>query len=121
MPEARRVKPIVWVASAKRDLKEMPEDVQDEVGYALEQVQRGETPDNADPLHGNLSGVFEIKSDDEDGATYRTVYTTKIGDVVYVLDAFKKKSKKGDSTPKPDLDRVEQRLKSAREHHAKKQ
>ncbi|NNN00127.1 MAG: type II toxin-antitoxin system RelE/ParE family toxin [Candidatus Eremiobacteraeota bacterium] len=97
----------------------MPEDIQDEVGYALEQVQRGETPDSAEPLHGKLSGVFEIKADDEDGATYRTIYTTKIGDVIYALDAFKKKSKTGLSTPKTDLDRVEQRLKWAREHHAK--
>lgn len=119
MAEAPGYKPIVWVASTKRDLKEMPEDIQDEVGYALELVQHGETPDNAEPLHGNLSGVYEIKANDEDGATYRTVYTTKIGDVVYALDAFKKKSKKGVATPKTDLDRVEQRLKWAREHHAK--
>ncbi|MDH2910434.1 MAG: type II toxin-antitoxin system RelE/ParE family toxin [Candidatus Eremiobacteraeota bacterium] len=119
MSEAPGYKPIVWVASTKRDLKEMPEDIQDEVGYALEQVQRGETPDSAEPLHGKLSGVFEIKADDEDGATYRTIYTTKIGDVIYALDAFKKKSKTGLSTPKTDLDRVEQRLKWAREHHAK--
>lgn len=121
MAEVPGSKQIVWVASTKKDLKEMPEDIQDEVGYALEQVQRGETPDNAEPLHGNLSGVFEIKADDDDGATYRTMYTTKIGDVVYALDAFKKKSKRGIATPKADLERIEQRLKWAKENHARQQ
>jgi phage-related protein len=45
----------------------------------------------------------------------------KIGDVIYVLDAFQKKSKKGDETPKRDLDRIRDRLKQAREHHAQQQ
>lgn len=115
MPEGLRR--VVWVTSAKHDLKAMPEDVQDEVGYALEQVQRGETPRNAEPMRGTLAGVFEIKADDEDGATYRTTYTTTIGDIVYVLDAFKKKSKRGVATPRVDLDRIERRLKWARNHH----
>lgn len=107
------------MASAKRNLKDMPEDIKDEVGYALELVQRGITPDNTEPLHGNLKGVFEIKADHVDGATYRTMYTTKIGDDLYVLDAFKKKSKRGTATPKVDLDRVGMRLKLAREHYEK--
>jgi phage-related protein len=117
MPEP--LKPIIWVASAKRDLRGMPEDVQDEIGYALEQVQSGETPSAAEPLHGHLAGVFEIRAHDEDGAIYRVIYTTKIGDVVYALDAFKKKSKRGTATPKSDLDRIERRLKWAREHYEK--
>jgi phage-related protein len=117
MAEAPNRKTLIWVASAKKDLKETPEDVQDQVGYALDQVQAGETPDCATPLHGALSGVFEIKANDEDGATYRATYTTKIGDVVYVLDVFKKKSKHGIATPQTDLDRIEKRLKAAREHY----
>jgi phage-related protein len=116
---AAELKLLIWIASAKRDLKATPEDVQDQVGYALQLVQRSETPESAVPLHGKLAGVFEIKAHDEDGATYRTAYTTKIGDVVYVLDVFKKKSKRGAETPKADLDRIEQRLKAAREHHEK--
>lgn len=98
-----------------------PEDVQDQVGYALEQVQAGETPDCATSLHGPLTGVFEIKADDDDGATYRATYTTKIGDVVYVLDVFKKKSTHGIATPQKDIDRIEKRLKAARKHHEQQQ
>ena len=109
-------KPVVWMASTKDDLKEMPDDVQDEIGFALERVQAGKTPANVSPLHGDLAGVCEIKADDASG-TYRLMYTTKLGDVVYALDAFQKKSKKGIATPKRDLERVAARLKQAREHY----
>lgn len=112
---------IVWVASAKRDLKETPEDVQDQVGYALERVQAGESPECATALHGRLAGVFEIKAHDDDGATYRAVYTTKIGDVVYVLDVFKKKSTHGIATRQNDLDRIEERLQAARKHYERQE
>lgn len=109
-------KPVRWVGAAKDDLSEMPEDVKYEVGQTLWEIQIGETPSNTKPLHGNLTGVREIVVED-DGSTYRTVYTTKLGDYVYVLDAFKKKSKKGTATPKPDLERIAQRLKTAKEHY----
>ena len=120
MDEEKPLTIIEWVASALDDLREMPDDVKDEMGYALEQVQRGEVPVNSKPMHGPLRGVREIIADDESG-TYRTMYTTEIGNVVYVLDAFKKKSKSGIATPRSDLERLERRLKMAREHHAKEQ
>ena len=68
---------------------------------------------NTKSLKGKLRDVREIVVDD-DGSTYRTMYTTRIGDVVYVLDAFQKKSKSGIATPQADLGRMEQRLKQAR-------
>lgn len=49
------------------------------------------------------------------------MYTTTIGDIVYVLDVFKKKAKKGIAPPQKDLDRIEQRLKAARENYALQQ
>jgi phage-related protein len=33
--------------------------------------------------------------DDEDGGTYRTVYTVRFAGAIYVLHAFQKKSKRG--------------------------
>lgn len=45
------------------------------------------------------------------------MYTTEMAGVVYVLDAFKKKSKSGVATPREDLDRIRERLKKAREHY----
>jgi phage-related protein len=60
--------------------------------------------------------AVEIVSD-FDGDTYRCVYTTKFKGHVYVLHAFKKKSKSGIKTPKPELDLIESRLKAAETHN----
>ena len=49
--------------------------------------------------------------------TYRAVYTVKFKEVVYVLHAFQKKSKKGIATPKLELDLIKQRLKTAEQHY----
>ena len=94
----------------------MPEEVRGVVGHSLRQVQHGETPESATKMKGKLREVMEIRVN-EDGDTYRTMYTVVFEGLVYVLDAFKKKSKKGIATPKADIDRIEQRLKAARIHY----
>lgn len=99
-----------------KELRRMTEDVQDEVGYALDLVQRGMHPPAATPMKGNLRDVMEILVS-EDGDTYRTMYTVKLESLVYVLDVFKKKSKSGIATPKADLDRILSRLQAARQHY----
>ena len=43
------------------DLKEFPEPVKDEIGFALHRAQEGEKHKNAKPLT-SFSGVFESKS-----------------------------------------------------------
>jgi phage-related protein len=55
--------------------------------------------------------------EDFDGDTYRAVYTVKFEGIVYVLHAFQKKSKRGISTPKQDIELIENRLKRAREDY----
>ena len=100
----------------KTALREMSEDAKDEFGHALDIAQRGGRARNAGQMKGNLRSVTEIRVD-EDSDTYRAMYTTELEGVIYVLDVFKKKSKKGKSTPKGDLDRIEQRLKAARKHY----
>ena len=59
-------------------------------------------------------GVLEVV-DDFDGDTYRAVYTVKFASVVYVLNAFQKKSKQGIKTPKHEIDLVKDRLKRLKE------
>ena len=105
--ETNDLKQIVWIGSSLDDLRESPEEVKDAVGYALYEAQHGEMPAKAKPMKG-LSGVIEIKTDYH-GDTYRTVYAVKL----YVLHVFKKKSKKGISTPKPDMNVIKSRLKTA--------
>jgi len=46
------VRPLFWVASARKDLQAMPEEVQDAVGYALYFAQTGRKHDQAKALKG---------------------------------------------------------------------
>lgn len=110
-------RPLVWVSSAKRDLKKMPEDVQDQFGHELFLVQMGETPDSAKPLKGLGARVLELV-EDYDGSTFRAVYTIRFEKAVYILHCFQKKSKSGIATPKQDVELIKSRLKDAEAHHA---
>jgi phage-related protein len=110
------VKPLFWVASAKKDLLEMPDQVVDLVGYALYLAQCNLKHSQAKPLKGfGSAGVLEVVEDD-DGNTYRAVYTIRFSNRVYVLHCFQKKSRKGIEMPKQDMDLIEARLKLARRH-----
>ena len=88
-----RQKPLFWIASAKKDLKAMPEDVKDVFGFALHLAQVGKKHGQAKPLTGfGGAGVLEV-IEDYKGDTYRAVYTVKLANSVYVLHCFQKKSK----------------------------
>ncbi|NEQ87593.1 MAG: addiction module toxin RelE [Moorea sp. SIO2I5] len=112
------LKTVIWVGPSKKELLGFPEDVIDEVGYILYRVQKNKTHPHIKPLKG-LSVVFEIVSDYQTD-TYRTVYAVKIGNAIYVLHAFKKKSNTGIKTPKQTIDLIKERLKQAQKI-AKKQ
>jgi phage-related protein len=114
LPLAAR--PLLWVASSKRDYKEFPAPVQDNFGFELYLAQTGQHSPSAKRLKGLGSGVVEL-IDDFAGDTYRAVYTVRFSEAVYVLHAFKKKSKRGSSTPARDMDLVERRLKDAQHDH----
>jgi phage-related protein len=58
--------------------------------------------------------------EDFDGDTYRAVYTVRFREAVYVLHAFKKKSKRGIQTPKQDLELIKSRLKDAEFDHGER-
>lgn len=110
-------KTLFWIGSSLKDVREFPEEVKDEVGFALYQVQRGLTPRSAKPLRGfGGASVLEIVEDFRTD-TYRAVYTVQFAEVIYVLHAFQKKSKRGSETPKVELELIKNRLRSAKEHY----
>lgn len=111
------LKPVEWMGSSRDDLRDFPETVQDEIGYALYVVQRGEHPLQAKRLKGELGGLIELV-EDFDGNTYRVVYTVKLHGVLYVLHAFQKKSARGIATPRREIDLIKERYARAREHYA---
>ena len=114
-------KPLVWVGRSLEELKRVPDDVVDVMGFALWQAQLGEKHPAAKPLTGfRGAGVLEIV-DDFDGDTYRAVYSVRFSEAVYVLYAFQKKSKHGIATPKRDLAMIERRLTEAQAAHEERE
>ncbi len=112
------MKPLYWIGSSKKDLQRLPQEIQEIFGYALYLAQIGGKHSHSRSLKGfGCAGVIQI-IEDYFSNTYRAIYTVKFGESVYVLHAFQKKSSMGISTPKPDIEKVRERLKIA-EHHAK--
>jgi phage-related protein len=109
-------KPLHWVASAKKDYQAFPNEVQDEMGYALGVAQLGGKHPHAKPWKGEGPGVLEIVEDFR-GDTYRAVYTVKFAEVVYVLHAFQKKSTTGIKTGQDDVKLIGERLKRAQQDY----
>lgn len=105
-------RPVIWVGASRKDLRKFPDEVKGDIGFALSEAQLGKTRYNAKYLKG-YDGVMEIVSD-YDTDTYRMVYAVKLGEAIYVLHAFQKKSKHGRSTPPKDMKLIEKRLKEAR-------
>jgi phage-related protein len=115
------LRPVVWLGSSRRDLRAMPEQVRRDIGQALYAAQQGETDPAAKPLKGfGGTRVMEIVERDRSG-TYRAVYTAQVGDAIYVLHAFQKKSKRGIATPKQDIDLIRRRLAEAERDHNERQ
>jgi phage-related protein len=111
--EPANVKPLLWVASTKKDLLALPAEVIDTLGYALHLAQTGRKHEQTKPLHGfGSAGVLEIVEDWQ-GNTYRAVYTVRFAAAVFVLHVFQKKAKRGIATPKQDIDLIKDRLKTA--------
>ena len=110
-------KPLFWIGSTRSELKRFPADVCSAVGFALWQAQLGRKHRDAKVLKGfGGAGVLEVV-EDNDGATFRAVYTVKFAGAVYVLHVFQKKSKKGIKTPTAEMEVIRRRLRAAEEHH----
>ena len=111
------MKQIFFLGSSKDEISDFPEDVKGEVGFSLYLAQSGETAVNAVPLAGFGNSMVPEIIVNHMGDTYRSVYTVKFEHAVYVLHAFKKKSKTGIATPKHQMDLVRHRLKAAEAHY----
>ncbi len=109
----KKEKPLAWLGSSKKDLMALPVIVRKFFGHALDFAQRGEQHDAAKVLKGfGGAGVLEIVENDQ-GGTYRAVYTVKFERAIFVLHVFQKKSKSGIATSKPDMGIIRKRLKVA--------
>ena len=86
-----------------------PTTVRDRVNTALTVAAEGGKADIAKPLKGFGPGVLEIAVRYRTDA-WRVVYVTEIAGRLWVIHAFRKKSKTGIKTPKAEIDLIGSRL-----------
>lgn len=114
-------KRVIWMGSSRKALKSFPKQVRSDIGKALYAAQHGQTDPAAKPLKGFRGArVMEIV-DRHETNTYRTVYTAQFADTTYVLHAFQKKSTRGITTPKHEIDLIRRRLADAQRLHRERQ
>jgi phage-related protein len=117
MENCKKIKPLDFIGSSREDLKNFPDEIKEDIGYALFEAQQGRRPARVKPLKGfGGAGVLEILEDHRSG-TYRVVYTVKFAGVIYVLHCFQKKSKHGVETPRQDMELIRRRIKAVEEDH----
>ena len=109
-----RTRPVSWIRGALKDFEGFPEGARLICLAALTIVAEGGKPDIAKPLHGMGSGVFEIALSFH-GDAFRVVCAVQLGQDIWVVHAFQKKSKQGIKTPKPEMDLIRDRLKRLKE------
>lgn len=114
MAEARRTRPISWLKPALNEFGRFPEGARTICLAALTIAAEGGKADIAKPMQGLGSGVFEIAWAFRGGA-FRAVYAVQVGDDIWVVHAFQKKSTKGVKTPKHEIDLIKDRLKRLKE------
>lgn len=110
----RLTRPVLWMDAAYKDFMGFPEDARTKCLRALTAAADGGMAEMAKPLRGLGSGVFEIALRFR-GEAYRVVYVVQLGDEVWVVHAFQKKSTHGIKTPKREIDLVRARLRRLKE------
>lgn len=105
---------VSWIAAARREFDNFPLAVREDFAGAIYMLQCGEWPDDAKPLHGLDGGVYEIPCRYR-GDSWRLVYALKIGESLWIVHAFQKKSKTGIATPKSEIETIRQRISRIRQ------
>ena len=108
------MRPIGWVRAARRDYAAFPPAVRDRISTAVSIAAHGSKADIARPLKGLGSGVMEVAVRYRTDA-WRIVYVNEISGTLWILHAFRKKSKRGIQTPKSEIDLVRARLRRPQE------
>jgi len=110
----RQTRPISWIRAALKEFESFPEGARSICLTALTIAAEGGKADIAKPMHGLGSGVFEIALPFR-GNAFRVVYAVQLGEEIWVVDAFQKRSTQGIKTPKREIDLIKDRLKRLKE------
>lgn len=110
----RSTRPVSWIKAALREFETFPDGVRSICLTALTIAAEGGKADIAKPMRGLGSGVFEIALPFR-GDAFRLVYAVQLGEDIWVVHVFQKKSTRGIKTPKAEIDLVKDRLKRLKE------
>jgi phage-related protein len=110
----RSTRPVSWIKAALREFESFPDAAKSTCLTALTIAAEGGKADIAKPMQGLGSGVFEIALAHR-GDAFRVVYAVQLGQDIWVVHAFQKKSVRGIKTPKSEIDLVRERLKRLKE------
>jgi len=110
----RKTRRISWIKAARKAFERFPAQAQLEIQRALTVAAEGRKADMAKPMKGLGTGVYEIVLRFRTDA-YRTVYLVNLGEAVWVIHAFQKKSRTGIKTPHHEIDVVRERIKRLKE------
>jgi phage-related protein len=110
----RKTRPVSWIRAALKEFEKFPEGARTVCLTALTIAGEGGKADIAKPMKGLGSGVFEIALAFRDDA-FRVIYAVQLGDEIWVVHAFQKKSTRGIKTPKREIDLTKERLKRLKE------
>jgi phage-related protein len=114
MAMIRKTRPISWIKAALKEFERFSEGARMTCLAALTIAADGGKADIAKPMKGLGSGVFEIALPYR-GDAFRVVYAVQIGEELWVVHAFQKKSTQGIKTPKHEIDLIKDRLKRLKE------
>jgi phage-related protein len=103
----RETAEVVWEGDSLEVMRRFPGPARQDLGAELRRLQTGNRPLNSRPMPSIGARVYELKEQDE-RAWYRVIYLAKIGNRIYILHCFEKKSAK---TGKSDLALAKARLK----------
>jgi phage-related protein len=98
---------VVWEGDSLEVIRYFPGPVRQDLGAELRRLQEGGRHLNSRPMPSIGARVYELKEQDE-RAWYRVIYLAKVGNRIYILHCFEKKSAK---TGKNDLAVAKARLK----------
>jgi phage-related protein len=110
----RQTRPISWIKAARKEFEKFPAEAQSICLTALTIAAEGRKADIAKPLHSLGAGILEIALPHR-GNAFRVLYAVQLGDDIWVVHAFQKKSTQGIKTPKHEIELAQDRLRRLKE------
>lgn len=100
------MKALKFIGSSLDDLRGFPDEARRATGFELRAIQNGFEPTDWKPMRSIGPGIKEIRI--HALGEWRIIYVANLADAVYVLHAYRKKSRK---TSRNDIDLARKRYK----------